>query len=83
MRKRGTGGERGGRRTGEIMRERHNGESMKETILTNRGRQTCKEEEENTENIEEIAQRRTMKRHKKGRTFQNIRHKTQHTDIES
>ena len=42
-RERETGGKRGGRRTGEIMRESHRGESMKETILTDRGRQTCKE----------------------------------------
>ena len=41
--------ERGGRRTNEIIRERHRGESMKETTLTDRGRQTCKEEEEKTE----------------------------------
>ena len=26
------------------MRKRHRGESMKETILTDRGRQTCKED---------------------------------------
>ena len=49
MRERGTGRERGGRRTGEIMRERHRGEGIKETILTDRGRQTCKEEKEKTE----------------------------------
>ena len=41
VRERGTRGERGGRRTGETMRGRHRGESMKETILTDRGRQTC------------------------------------------
>ena len=53
MRERGTGGERVGRRTSEIMRGRHRGESMKETILTDRGRQTCKEEGEMTEETQE------------------------------
>ena len=48
---------------------------MKETILTDRGRQTCKDEEEKRgENIGERAQRRTLKRHKKG-----TKHKTQDT----
>ena len=35
------------------MRGRHRGESMKETILTDRGRQTCKEEGEMTEETQE------------------------------
>ena len=45
MRGRGTGEERGGKRTGEITRE-----STEETILTDRGRQTCNKKE--GENIE-------------------------------
>ena len=35
---------RRGKRTGKIMRGRHRGESMEGTILTDRGRLTCKEE---------------------------------------
>ena len=35
------------------MTKRHRGESMKETILTDRGRQTCKEEGKKTEETQE------------------------------
>ena len=47
---------------------------MKETILTDRGRQTSKDENEKTEG-------RTLKRHKKGTKI--TKYKTQHEDIES
>ena len=50
MREQGAGGERGGRRTGEVIRGRHKGKVWrKETIMTDRGRQTRKEEWENTD----------------------------------
>lgn len=48
MMEQGIGGKSGGRRTGEKMRERQRGESIKETILTDRERQTCKAEGDKT-----------------------------------